>query len=82
MMLYDVLETKLKSEAIRSEMNRYIPETREISTPVRQLFKQYFYDVILYKDRKPDVYPHFDEHMKRVIAVEFFKHIIVRYLRE
>lgn len=80
--LYDILETKLTPEYIRQELNRYIPEARKAEESTRQLFKKYFYDVVLYEERKPGIYPHFDEHMKQVIVVEFFKRIIVRYLRE
>ena len=80
--LYDTLETKLDSEYIRQEMHRYIPETRKTEDSTRQLFRKYFYDVALHQERKPGIYPHFDRHMKRVIILEFFKRIIVRYLRE
>lgn len=79
---YDTLETKLTPEYIRQELNRYIPEARKAEESTRQLFKKYFYDVVLYQERKPGIYPHFDRHMKQVIVVEFFKRIIVRYLRE
>lgn len=80
--LYDTLETKLAPEYIRRELNRYIPETRNTEDSTRQLFRKYFYDVVLHQKRKPGIYPHFDEHIKQVIVVEFFKKIIVRYLRE
>lgn len=80
--LYDMLKTKLAPEYIRQEMNRYIPETREIEESTRQLFRKYFYDVVLHQERKPGIYPHFDEHMKQVIVTEFFKGMITLYLRE
>ncbi len=80
--LYDTLKTKLAPEYMRQEMNRYIPETRGAEESTRQLFRKYFYDVVLYQERKPGIYSYFDEHMKQVIVTEFFKRIIVRYLRE
>lgn len=80
--LYDTLKTKLAPEYIKQEMNRYIPETRKTEEATRQLFKKYFYDVVLYQERKPGIYPNFDEHMQRVIVLEFFKRIIVQYLKE
>lgn len=80
--LYDMLETKLAPEYIRQELNRYIPEARKAEESTRQLFKKYFYDVVLYQERKPGIYPHFDRHMKQAVVVEFFKRIIVQYLRE
>ena len=48
----------------------------------RQLFKEYFYNVVQYQERKPGIYTEFDEHMKQVIILEFFRNIIVKYLRE
>ena len=80
--LYDTLKTKLAPEYIRQELNRYIPETRGAEESVRQLFGKYFYDVVLYKERKPGIYPHFDRHMRQLFSVEFFKRMITLYLRE
>jgi hypothetical protein len=80
--LYNVLTTKLAPEYIEAEMNRYIPETIQKTASTSMLFKQYFYDVVLYKDRKPGIYTEFDEHMERVLNMEFFKRIIVKYLKE
>ncbi|OQB11770.1 MAG: hypothetical protein BWY15_02405 [Firmicutes bacterium ADurb.Bin193] len=80
--LYNVLTTKLAPEYIEAEMNRYIPETIQKTASTSILFKQYFYDVVLYKDRKPGIYTEFDEHMERVLNMEFFKRIIVKYLKE
>lgn len=80
--LYDTLETKLAPEYIRQELNRYIPEARKAEESTRQLFKKYFYDVVLYEKRKPGIYLYFDRHMKQVIVVEFFKRVITMYLRE
>ena len=82
LMLYDVIKTKIPPEEIRHEISRYIPEIRTADKTARQLFKEYFYNVVLYKERKPGIYTEFDEHMKHVIILEFFKRIIVRYLRE
>ena len=81
-MLYDVIAQKLKSDDIRYEMNRYIPEVKNRGEPTISLFREYFYSVLLYKTQKPKVYPDFDAHMHRVIVLEFFKQIIVMYLRE
>lgn len=81
-MLYDVIAKKLEPDDIRYEINRYIPEVKNRGEPVRELFKKYFYNVLLYKTQKSKVYQDFNEHMRRVIVLEFFKRIIVRYLRE
>lgn len=80
--LYDTFETKLAPEHIRQELNRYIPKTRGAEESVRQLFGKYFYDVVLYREHKPGIYPHFDRHMKQIIVTEFFKRMITLYLRE
>lgn len=79
--LYGVLNKKLSKDIIQEEMHRYIPETKQSDKPIKQLFKEYFYNVVLYKDRKPGIYLEFDEHMKRVIVMEFYKRIISRYLQ-
>ncbi len=81
-MLYDVIAQKLEPDDIRYEINRYIPEVKSRGEPVRELFREYFYSVLLYKPQKPKIYKDFNEHMHRVIVLEFFKRIIVRYLRE
>lgn len=80
--LFCVLKTRTKPEYIEKEMHRYIPETRESDKPVKQNFIKYFYDVVLYKERKPGIYPNYDEYMRRVIVVEFFKRLIMQYMRE
>ncbi|MDD4689905.1 MAG: hypothetical protein PHE51_09205 [Eubacteriales bacterium] len=80
--LYEVLVTKFKPDYITSELNRYIPETRNSGKATRQLFQKYFYDVVLHRERKPGIYTELDEHMKRVLNMEFFKRIILQYLRE
>ena len=36
--------------------------------------------VILYKERKPGIYTEFDDHMRRVIVLEFYRRIIASYL--
>lgn len=82
LVLYGVLTTKFTPEYIETEMNRYIPETIQNTVSICALFRQYFYDVVLYSERKPDVYPKYDEHIKRVLSLEFFKRIIVQYLKE
>lgn len=78
--LYDVLKSKISPEILLYELNRYIPETRESKDTVKQLFREYFYSVVLYKERKPGIYPKFDAHMKQVLDMEFFKRIIKRYM--
>lgn len=80
--LYDVLKSKIPPETIKFEMNRYIPESRNTELSVKQLFKKYFYSVVLYQERKPGIYKNYDDHMMRVIVLEFFKRIIGLYLRE
>ena len=75
-------ETKIKPEEIRHEMNRYIPATRNSEESTKKLFKQYFYDVVIHKDRKPGIYLEFDDHMHQLFSIEFFKRLIVQYLRE
>lgn len=81
-MLYDVTAQKLEANDIRYEINRYIPEVKNRGEPTRELFGEYFYSVLQYKTQKPKIYDDFNEHMHRVIVLEFFKRIIVRYLRE
>lgn len=80
--LYDVLKRKLDAEYLKSEINRYIPESKNSNKSARELFGQYFYDVVLYKKRKPGIYTEFDDHMKRVLTLGFFERIIEHYLRE
>ena len=80
--LYMVLKNKLSPEYIEHEMKRYIPETRKMKIETKELFKRYFYEVILYKERKPGIYTEFDDHWKRVIVLEFFKRMISEYLKE
>ena len=80
--LYRIVETKIKPEEIRHEMNRYIPATRNSEESTYELFKQYFYDVVIHKDRKPGIYLEFDDHMRQLFSIEFFKRMIVLYLRE
>ena len=82
LILYGVLKTKLDDDYIRKEMARYIPEARQSEKTTRELFKENFYAVVLYKDRKPGIYLEFDDHMRRVIVMEFFKRIIRYYLLE
>ena len=80
--LYNVLTTKLSPEYIEAEMNRYIPETIQKTASTSMLFRQYFYDVVLYQERKPGIYIEFDETIERVLHVEFFMRIILQYLKE
>ena len=80
--LYKIVETKIKPEEIRHEMNRYIPATRNSEESTKNLFKKCFYDVVVHKDRKPGIYFEFDDHMRQLFSIEFFKRLIVQYLRE
>ena len=82
LMLYDVVKTKIPPEEIKHEISKYILEARTSDKTARQLFKEYFYNVVQYQERKPGIYTEFDEHMKRVIILEFFRNIIIKYLRE
>ena len=78
LILYDVIKTKIPPE----EISKYILEARTSDKTARQLFKEYFCNVVQYQERKPGIYTEFDEHMKRVIILEFFRNIIIKYLRE
>ena len=82
LILYDVIKTKIPPEEIKHEISKYIPETRTADKTARQLFKEYFCNMVQYQERKPGIYTEFDEHMKRVIILEFFRNIIIKYLRE
>lgn len=81
-MLYGVLKTKLSPEYIQQEMERYIPTARSSKKATRELFKEYIYEVIIHKERKPEIYSKYDEQTRRIIIVEFFKKIIRQYLKE
>ena len=80
LILYNVLKTKLNEDFIRLELCRYIPAARNEELKTKQLFIKYFYQVILYKERKPGIYTEFDDHMRRVIVLEFYRRIIATYL--
>lgn len=82
LILYDVIKTKISPEEIKHEISKYILEARTFDKTARQLFKEYFCNVVQYQERKPGIYTEFDEHMKRVIILEFFRNIIIKYLRE
>ncbi len=79
--LYDVLRKKIGEDYIRKEMNRYIPQTRTDEADTRILFQKNFYDVVLYREEKPRIYTDFDDNFKRIFAVEYFKRIILIYLK-
>ena len=80
LILYNVLKTKLNEDFIRLELCRYIQAARNEELRTKQLFIKYFYQVILYKERKPGIYTEFDDHMRRVIVLEFYRRIIATYL--
>ena len=80
LILYKVLKTKFDEEFIQHELYRYIPDARREELRTKQLFVKYFYQVILYQERKPGIYTKFDDHMRRVIILEFYKRIITAYL--
>ena len=67
----------------------YLLNDNEKSTPnfvntnetmIKLFDREYFYSVVLYKERKPGIYLKFDAHMKQVLDMEFFKRIIKRYM--
>lgn len=82
LILYNILITKLDEEYIRKEMYKYIPEIRNEDIITRQLFKKYFYHVVLYQKIKPGIYNKYDDQMRSVIILEFFKNIISAYLHK
>ena len=49
--LYKLLSEKFTPEYLRHEMNRYIGESRNREESTKELFKEYFYQVVLYKGR-------------------------------
>ena len=65
-----------------TEIRRYIPEVRVENASVRELYAKYFYDVVLYKERPPQVYTEFNEHLKQVLVLGFFAKMIEHYLKE
>lgn len=75
-MLYETVIRKLKQDIVLQELHRYIPKTRKSSEPPKQLFRKYFYSVVKYKERKPGIYTEFDEHMKQVLDMEFYRRIM------
>ncbi len=80
LILYKVLTTKFDEDFIQHELYRYIPDAKREELRTKQLFVKYFYQVILYQERKPGIYTKFDDHMRRVIILEFYKRIITAYL--
>ena len=74
--LYETVIRKLKPDIVLQELHRYIPETRKSNESAKQLFRKYFYSVVKYKERKPGIYTEFDEHMKQVLNMEFYRRII------
>ena len=80
--LYKVLTEEFTPDYIRHEMNRYIGESRNREEPTKELFKEYFYQVVLYKERKPGIYLEIDDHMRRIFVLEFFKRIIREYIEK
>lgn len=79
--LFSVISKKLEPEYILCEINRFIPKSRIQDKCVKELFVEYFYDVVKYKEQKPKVYAHFDKHLERVMSLEFYKRIIREYLK-
>lgn len=79
-LVYDILKDLFTPDILRSELFKYIPRTREIGGGVKSHFEQCFKSVVNYKERKPGIYPEFDEHMQQVLDMEFYKRIIKRYL--
>lgn len=79
--LYRVISKKFDADYIKNEINRYIPTSRIVETSAKEMFVDYFYDVLEYKDRKPGIYTHFDKHMERVMILEFYRRIIKEYFK-
>lgn len=74
--LYETVVRKLKPDIVLRELHRYIPETRKSNKSAKELFRKYFYSVVKYRERKPGIYAEFDEHMKQVLDMEFYRRII------
>ena len=51
--LYRVISKKFDADYIKQEINRYIPTSRIVERSAKEMFVDYFYDVLKYKDRKP-----------------------------
>lgn len=79
-LVYDILKDLFTPDILRSELFKYIPRTRAIGGGVKYHFEQCFKSVVNHKERKPGIYPEFDEHMQQVLDMEFYKRIIQRYL--
>ena len=79
--LYKVISKKFEVEYIQREINRYIPTSRMDERSAKEMFADYFYDVLKYRDRKPGIYTHFDKHMERVMILEFYRRIIKEYFK-
>lgn len=79
--LYKVISKKFDAEYIQNEINRYIPTSRIEERSAREMFVDYFYDVLKYNERKPGIYTHFDKHMERVMILEFYRRIIKEYFK-
>ncbi len=80
--LYEVLSERFSDAHLKYEMCIYIPEIDASQKSVRELFAQYFYEVVLFKRQKPKIHTHYDKYLKRVIILEFFKRMTEQYLRE
>ena len=79
--LYRVICKRFDVDYIKHEINRYIPTSRIDERSAKEMFVDYFYDVLKYKDRKPGIYTHFDKHMERVLILEFYRRIIKEYFK-
>lgn len=79
-MFFDSIKGVLGEEYVLKEMKRYIPQSRNSSKAVKELFRDYFCYVVKYKERKPGIYTEFDEHMKGVIITAFYTRMSQEYL--
>ena len=79
--LYRAISKKFDADYIKHEINRYIPTSRIVESSAKEMFVDYFYDVLKYKDRKPGIYTRFDKHMERVLIIEFYRRIIKEYFK-
>ncbi len=77
--LFFVVNKHVNKNEIRNIMDQMIPECKDSKRGTMDLFIEYFYEVVKYKDRKPGIYTKFDSHMKQVIVVEFYKRLIKIY---
>ena len=85
MMKLDLYESRLFGRVCYGfgrDENGYISATCNSEKFTKNYLNNTFYDVVIHKGRKPGIYLEFDDHMRRLFSIEFFKRLIVQYLRE